>query len=567
PDEVICDNDGFLAQRFGASKLPAAFLWSWDGQLLAQQSHVDDVEAKIQGWMRKAPRVEVEVARITRGVGIGERELIDAVRGELRRSDKLLVVATREERQRLRALVRESHRVGADESLACEVGAEVTANSLLKVSILGAEPKRLQLQLLSAERGCLVASASARWRPSKLEANIGEAVSQLFGRLRRPSTQYPWSKLNGSTPISRAVSMPTNQIESPLANHTESSPQAVGFSPSEEPTDYAAALREAEAPQKRREREERLRAEWLKKVNVAWEAVSKNATTSELHYSTRATWLEKFLRDYPDNNPYLAVAQLYLAALRAKEDPPNIAKDMVYIPGDTFTMGCQSKDMDSRCHYNEKPPHRVRMSPFHMDETEVTVAAYTQCVQAGICAATETRKHCNYDKAGRQEHPINCVTWYQAKKYCEAWGKRLPTEAEWEYAARAKDGDLYPWGNVSPKARRLEFGTSWRPYTTKKVKSYPVTAHGLYEMAGNVSEWVEDCYDSGIYKNRSDKVISDPLHQPKRCRSRRRVVRGGGVYTPGHLARTLRASSRLRYEPEGRFRAIGFRCASSALPR
>ena len=153
PDAIICDDDGFLAQRFGVRKLPAAYLWSWQGRLLATHTHIDDIESKIQAWMRRSPRVEVEVGRVAKRAGIDRGDLLRSVRGELLGAEKLVVVATKAERRALRDIVRRSLQNTADDALACEVGNEITANSLLKASVTGGGKPRLQLRLLSAERG------------------------------------------------------------------------------------------------------------------------------------------------------------------------------------------------------------------------------------------------------------------------------------------------------------------------------------------------------------------------------------------------------------------------------
>ncbi|MEO1336930.1 MAG: TlpA disulfide reductase family protein, partial [Myxococcota bacterium] len=229
PDAVICDDDGFLARRFGANKLPAAFLWNWQGRLLAQMTHVDEVENRIQSWMRRSPRVDVKVGRVVDKARVGRRELLNLVRGELKDVGKLVVVATADERRALRRIVRRSLAPTANESLACEVGAEVTANSLVQVSITGERIRRLQLRLLSAERGCLVASARVRWRSDRPTASVSEAVSKLVGRLRLSPTQYPWSS---------AIRRNSPAASSPL-------PQ------SSSPGDYQSLLAKAEAEEQR----------------------------------------------------------------------------------------------------------------------------------------------------------------------------------------------------------------------------------------------------------------------------------------------------------------------------
>ncbi|MBK6534033.1 MAG: SUMF1/EgtB/PvdO family nonheme iron enzyme [Deltaproteobacteria bacterium] len=114
---------------------------------------------------------------------------------------------------------------------------------------------------------------------------------------------------------------------------------------------------------------------------------------------------------------------------------------MQLVPAGMFQMGSSSGNADTR------PPHAVRLRAFCMDETEVTVAAYRGCP---TCAAPGTGAACTWGVTGRENHPVNCVSWFQADAYCQALGKRLPTEAEWEYAARGPEGRVYPWGNTYP---------------------------------------------------------------------------------------------------------------------
>src|SRR5262249_8083182 len=126
---------------------------------------------------------------------------------------------------------------------------------------------------------------------------------------------------------------------------------------------------------------------------------------------------------------------------------------MVSIPAiDTFNMGSAYGNSD------EMPQHNVRLSAFCMDKTEVTVAAYQRCVDEKQCepaGGKNVSQSCNRDNPGREKHPINCVNWDQAVKYCKWAGGQLPTEAQWEYAARGTDGRTYPWGNELPQASRL----------------------------------------------------------------------------------------------------------------
>jgi len=144
---------------------------------------------------------------------------------------------------------------------------------------------------------------------------------------------------------------------------------------------------------------------------------------------------------------------------------------MVSIPGGEFWMGSPDGVGDA----DEHPRHRVQLSPYCIDRTEVTVAAYRACVDAGACAAATTdnvygsnpqeedarrrrgvlNEFCNWNRGNATRHPINCVTWAHADSFCRFRGGRLPTEAEWEFAARGTDERRYPWGEAVPDARRL----------------------------------------------------------------------------------------------------------------
>ncbi|MBI2376741.1 MAG: PEGA domain-containing protein [Deltaproteobacteria bacterium] len=179
PDEVVCDDDGAIARALGAGdKLPAAFLWSWQGHLLADRGTVEEVEAEVEGWLRTSPRVVVEVKG-----GAGGDELEGLLRTRLDDEGKLTVVASEAERARLAALARESYAPGADEKLACELGKDVSASSLLSASLAGARGT-LHLSLLSVERKCLVASASAPYSADAARRSVGEALGALLAKLR-----------------------------------------------------------------------------------------------------------------------------------------------------------------------------------------------------------------------------------------------------------------------------------------------------------------------------------------------------------------------------------------------
>lgn len=159
-------------------------------------------------------------------------------------------------------------------------------------------------------------------------------------------------------------------------------------------------------------------------------------------------------------------------------------KNMISISAGEFWMGCNEK-VGTQCYGNEKPGHSVYLDVYSIDTYEVTVADYRRCVEAGKCSSDGLTQWepCNWNKPNRTDHPINCVDWQQAVAYCTWAEKRLPTEAEWEKAARGTDKRVYPWGNEWD-AKRANAGSSG----TVVVGSYAagVSPYGAHDMAGNV---------------------------------------------------------------------------------
>jgi formylglycine-generating enzyme required for sulfatase activity len=243
--------------------------------------------------------------------------------------------------------------------------------------------------------------------------------------------------------------------------------------------------------------------------------------------------------DAPAAKPTPAKAPAKPPADQAKSCPTG----MVHVPAGSFVMGSP----DSVGGDNEHPQHKVTLSGFCIDKTELTVAAFAKCAAAGGCSPIPTPwSGCNRNG---QNHPVNCVIWSEAKTYCEWAGKRLPTEAEWEYAARGGDGRTYPWGNQDPDKSRLQ----WLADSTAPVGSFPAGASpfGALDMAGNVWEWTADGY--GAY-------AADPQTNPTGASdSSSRVIRGAGWRAGG--ADDVRAANRgFGTVPTVRSNETGFRC-------
>jgi sulfatase modifying factor 1 len=233
--------------------------------------------------------------------------------------------------------------------------------------------------------------------------------------------------------------------------------------------------------------------------------------------------------------------------LRAKDSTD--WKRIRYIPGGPFYMGSP----EGLGRESERPLHVVTLDPFWIDETEVTHGNYQICVEAGACDAQDVN---GYDPLGRGAEPIE-VTWDVAQAYCRWANGRMPTEAEWEKAARGSDAHTYPWGDDHPDCSRANY-ESLRGYCFNGLAlagSFPAGAspYGVMDMAGNVAEWVNDWYDPGYY-------AASPEQNPQGPDSGQgRVVRGGAWYDTYPY---IRAAYRDAHDPDGA--TAGFRCVVPA---
>jgi len=248
-----------------------------------------------------------------------------------------------------------------------------------------------------------------------------------------------------------------------------------------------------------------------------------------------------------------AAAILTIIAVAAVTAPVCAQDGLVRVPGGAFTRGSEGGKAD------EQPARAIRMAPFGMMAREVTEAQYQTCVDGGGCAPA------HYDNGGCMAWtgrsfmrvtvpthlrganlPVVCVTWQQARAYCASQGMRLPTEAQWEYAAAGgSPSSQYSWGASPPDNSRCAVGS------LKNAGSFAPNGYGLYDMTGNAWEWTADFYAADFYETADD---ANPAGPPA---GYYRVIRGGGWYSG---ADEMRIRNRHWFAPTFAEVSVGFRC-------
>ncbi|MHC1740667.1 MAG: formylglycine-generating enzyme family protein [Anaerolineaceae bacterium] len=227
---------------------------------------------------------------------------------------------------------------------------------------------------------------------------------------------------------------------------------------------------------------------------------------------------------------------------------------LVYVPAGEFLMGA----LEGKGNPDEHPQHTVTLDAFWIDQTEVTNGKYALCVADKACTApsvaTSLTRDAYYGNPSYDNYPVVYVHWSDAEDYCTWAGRRLPTEAEWEKAARGTEGQIFPWGNEFAATNQANFGN--KNADSAEVGSYPAGAspYGALDMAGNVLEMTADWYDANYYLN-SPSI--NPMGADKQGA---KVVRSGSW---GYEALDLRASLRKWINPTDSFHTIGFRCGMS----
>ncbi len=245
----------------------------------------------------------------------------------------------------------------------------------------------------------------------------------------------------------------------------------------------------------------------------------------------------------PTNTPTTAPTLTPTATLLPPVIEDEFGASMVLVPAGEFVMGSDSNQEAA------KPAHTVYLDSFYIDQFEVTNGDYQACAEAGVCTTGGSFRIRRPELA---QNPVDFVNWYEAEKFCEWRGARLPTEAEWEKAARGTDERLFPWGNDPITCDRAQYSDC--DWALSPVGSYPsgVSPYGAYDMAGNVWEWVSDWYAQDYYSYSPTENPTGP--EPGVYKS----TRGGGYLYDARLQTTI---WRNQAPATHSYIYLGFRCA------
>ncbi len=224
--------------------------------------------------------------------------------------------------------------------------------------------------------------------------------------------------------------------------------------------------------------------------------------------------------------------------------------ELVYVPAGDFIMGASAHDSDREP--SEEPQHTVYLDTFWISKTQITNSMFNACVNAGICqySASHTTNP-RYLDPFYASHPVVYISWDMAQTYCAWTGGRLPTEAEWEKAARGTEGARYAWGEERPRLKFVNAGNFYGTTTAVGMFPYGQSPYGALDMGGNVREWVSDWYDPNYFQH-------SPASNPQGPETGEKKVLKGACYSDE--IRYCRPSNRLAHEPGSPGAVRGFRC-------
>ncbi len=239
------------------------------------------------------------------------------------------------------------------------------------------------------------------------------------------------------------------------------------------------------------------------------------------------------------------------AAIPSSASNPVSGVEIVYVPAGEFLMGSAESD-SNREPGSEEPQHTVFLGPYWITRTQVTNAMFAACVSTGVCTYSVGHdRNPNYLNPLFAEHPVVYISWHMAQTYCEWTGGRLPTEAEWEKAARGPDGQRFPWGEDMARIKFVNANNEIGNTTAVGTFPYGISYYGALDMGGNVREWVADWYDPDYFNH---SPAANPLGPET---GEKKVLKGASYRDPWRYSR---AANRLAHEPASPGDVRGFRC-------
>jgi formylglycine-generating enzyme required for sulfatase activity/thiol-disulfide isomerase/thioredoxin len=557
PDRLICDPD--IAEALGVQSVPQSFVWTWQGELLVSgKAHVDEADKAISAYFKRSPRIAVEVVDETKRKRLNTRSIRRFVEAELGRDRKVVVVANERDRKLLRRRAKATHDVRRRDDQRCTLGQALSETAVLRVEVFESSVS-MSLQRLDKQCSTTLVVDIPPNAPARQWAT--DAVYELMERRLRKPAVLPGGR-NASTTTRPAPTTPkgpslsggsTTAAKGRLIVEGQPTGAVVEITDQNGKTQTGQLpFQAAVAPGKWTIKVTSTGYEvWTKTQMVEVDRTSVVAVTlskpgilevvgtpdgAEVQIDgpngfSGKTGLPATLKDAPTGEYRIRVSRpgytpydgkatvtsggtetvtVSLERVKVASGPSFVAGDpeaatltrgkagieWVRIPGGSFEMG--STDGESY----EKPVHTVRIRTFDLMKTEVTVGQYRACVRAGACTEPDVGFDCNYEESGREDHPVNCVDWNQVQAFATWAGGRLPTEAEWEYAARSGGKKRkYPWGNEKPTCAHAVMTEFAGRKGCGKKRTWPVCSkrrgnsrHGVCDLAGNVWEWVQDSW-------------------------------------------------------------------------
>ena len=282
-------------------------------------------------------------------------------------------------------------------------------------------------------------------------------------------------------------------------------------------------------------------------------------------------FLINFIRRFILINIFFSSIFLMSGCMKGIKD--DAKEKMIFIPEGSFTMGFEIENDNEWGDMDEEPVHQVALSSYWIDKYEVTSSSFAnflnenkneahRFIEITPSVTVKFENNVYKPRKGLENYPVNRVSWFGADAYCKWKGKRLPTEAEWEKAARGTDQRIFPWGNEFPDNSRVTFRRKFSKKGFKVMEPVDgmkdgISPFGVHQMAGNVWEWVSDWFDSSVYQ---DEKRIDPKG-PESGISK--VLRGGNWYYKAYYMRT---TYRFNERPETFKVWQGFRCANRTMP-